>query len=103
MVIEIPRGDTCNLHIDVLDTDGNPYTLAEGDILRFTVRKSTSHKDTNPILFQSTGVDVKLTAEVTESLKEGNYVYDVELTQADGTVTTIIGPDTITITPEVTF
>jgi len=103
MVIDIPRGDTCNLHIDVVDADGNPYILAEGDVLRFTIRKSTSHKDTNPILFQSIGTDVKLTADVTESLKEGTYVYDVELTQNDGTVTTIIGPDNINITPEVTF
>lgn len=42
-------------------------------------------------------------SSVTETLKEGNYVYDVELTQEDGTVTTIIGPDTLTITPEVTW
>lgn len=51
MNIEIPSGDTYRLHINVTDGWGNEYELKENDILRFTVRKTTSHKDGNPVLF----------------------------------------------------
>lgn len=85
MNIEIPSGDTYRLHINVTDGWGNEYELKENDILRFTVRKTTSHKDGNPVLFQSEGADINMPSSVTETLKEGNYVYDVELTQEDGT------------------
>ena len=37
----------------------------------------------------------------TKNLPFGNYVYDIELTTADGFVDTFIGPATFTLTGEV--
>ena len=41
--------------------------------------------------------------EDTSGLDFGNYVYDVELTLADGTVNTIIPPSTFKVMGEVTY
>lgn len=97
------RGDTLPIHITISSNDGE-YELQEGDKLYFSVKKST--KITDPILVQkemtvSTGPQCVLSSEET-SLAYGNYKYDVELIQADGTVQTIIKPSVLTITEEVT-
>lgn len=104
MAISITRGDTPSFSIEILDTAGRPYELQEGDKLTFSVKRSV--KVTDPILLQkvmdsSTGPHFHLTQSDT-SLAYGSYVYDVELATADGYVCTVVKPDSLTVTAEVT-
>ena len=38
--INMIRGDTVRLDIEITDADGNPYKLKDGDELLFTVKKA---------------------------------------------------------------
>ena len=39
----------------------------------------------------------------TGSMEFGKYVYDIQVTRASGTVTTLVKPSTFTLEPEVTY
>ena len=102
--LTVTRGDTLSLVIGINNADGTKYELQEGDILTFSVKKTT--KIDAPILIQKTmnlqtGTICELTPDDT-NLPYGKYKYDVELRQASGTVVTIIKPSTLVITEEVT-
>lgn len=103
--LTVTRGDTLSLVIGISNADDTKYDLQDGDILTFSVKKTT--KIDSPILIQktmdsTTGTICKLLPEDTSSLSYGKYKYDVELKQADGTVITIIKPSILTVTEEVT-
>ena len=90
--IKLTRGDTAFLTIPLKKNLYETYELAEGDVLRFTVKKKATN--TTP-LFQKelTGTNVFHIAPAdTAALDFGKYVYDIELTTADGDVyTPIVG------------
>ena len=100
--IEITRGDTLRLTISIKDEENNDYQIQSGDKVVFTVKKNTNTKG---ILIQKELVSEKIliSPEDTDALPYGNYVYDVQLTQANGDVTTIIKPSKFVVTEEVTF
>ena len=104
MSISITRGDTPSFTVSVADAAGAPYELKDGDRLTFTVKRST--KPADPVIVQRvmdshTGPSFQLTAEET-SLEYGTYRYDVELQTAGGGTYTVVKPDKLTITEEVT-
>lgn len=98
------RGDTVEFNIIVqqLDENGNisEYTLEEGDVLTFTVKKNTKTKEP---LIQKTGVHITILPEDTQDLDYKTYKYDVQLTMANGTVDTIIPPSDFIVQDEVTW
>ena len=98
--IQLTRGDTGIFNVEILDDAGNPYELDDGDMLRFTVRKSPTSGD---IFIQKAGQEIIIEPEDTARLSYGKYVYDIELTRADGTVDTIIPPTLFEIMQEVTY
>lgn len=98
--IELTRGDTLALHIDLMDDNGEPYTLKDGDDLVLTIKKSTRTPD---VILQKHGQDVVIEPDDTEPLKYGTYKYDVQLTLADGRVTTVIKPSDFILGEEVTW
>lgn len=102
--IEMIRGDSAEFDIQVMteDIDGEPveYVLQEGDILTFTVKKSTKSEET---LIQKTGPHILILPEDTQELSYKTYKYDVQLTMADGFVDTIIPPTDFIIKEEVTW
>lgn len=109
--MEIVRGDSGSFEFTVneIDPDGHmsPYVLAEGDVLTFTVKKSTN--DNKPII-QKIGLPVSTSAvaftiepEDTAELRYGRYYYDIEFTRNDGYVDTLIRPSAFIIGEEVTF
>ena len=98
--ITITRGDSASFHIDIVDASGTEYVLQDGDIVTFTVKKSTKTED---ILIQKTGQDVEIEHEDTADLRYGTYAYDVQLTYANGHIDTFIGPADFVLTEEVTF
>ena len=108
MVIVFTRGDTQIIKFGLKDKAGNDITLAEGDKLYFTVKKTTTSKD---VLFQKvypTNIVIedglyKLTIEPTDTdeLEYGEYNYDIEL--KTGTYVKTLIKDKLIITDEVTF
>lgn len=99
-IIELIRGDTAEFDVEVADQNGNPYELQPGDKLEFTVKKKST--DEVPLIHK-TGSYVRINPEDTNVLEFGNYVYDVQLTLADGKVDTIVPMNTIRILEEVTW
>lgn len=103
-MISITRGDTPSFNIALTDAEGFAYKLQDGDVLTFTVKAST--KVTEPVLIQKqmtaeTGASFRLDESDT-SLAYGTYRYDVELRTATGDVLTVVKPDKLEITAEVT-
>lgn len=100
--IELTRGDTIHLEVEIADETGAPYELQIDDKLEFTLKKNTS---TEEVLLKKEINSKKFTISHEESskLNYGTYVYDVQLTQENGDVTTIIKPSKLKITEEVNF
>ena len=80
------RGTTLSLALSVQDADGNDYTLAAGEILRFGVKKKP--EDTEYIITKEAGPSdtdddgnyvFSLAPADTEDLPFGCYYYDVGL------------------------
>lgn len=107
--IWMTRGDDAYLDLEIKQQTFpyENYELQEGDYAILSVRRSKeeSKEDSNPLLIQIPLIDgnFHISPENTESLDFGNYIYDVQLTLANGNVNTIIGPNIFRILPEVTY
>ena len=100
--IEMTRGDSLTVQIGINNADGTPYVPSQGDSIRFALKKDYS--DRNPVILKTVDVEdllLKLLPSDTKRLPYGDYVYDVELTQEDGTVDTFIARAHLRITEEV--
>ena len=78
--IHIIRGDTTHLNINVLDANGNPWTLASGDRLVFGVKDNTNSTVYRVKKYIDEGTapfEVVLRPTDTQSLRRGTYYYDV--------------------------
>ena len=105
--LSFTRGDTESITITIKDIDEVQIPLVNGDTVYFTVKTNT---DTTDIILQKvitsfTGGSaiIELTHADTKDLTVDSYVYDVQVTYADGTVTTIIKPSSLKIRSEVTY
>ena len=100
--IQLTRGDTAILSVSITSPDGTEYTLEEGDIIRFTVRKTPKSGD----IFISktlTEKEIPLSTDDTKHMQFGTYFYDIELTKASGDVDTVIVPTVFEVLEEVTY
>lgn len=87
--ITLTRGDTLFLEYPLYDEDDNPYTPEEGDSIRFAMKKK--YKDEEPLVVVDIPIDtclLEIKPEHTKPLNFGDYVYDVELTDKYGHVST---------------
>ena len=107
--ITMTRGDTLAVQVGIT-RGGEPYTPQEGDSVRFALKSSkmnakrTEYADAEPLLVVDIPTDtllLQLAPEDTKPLGFGSYVYDIQLTYADGAVDTFITEATLTLTPEV--
>lgn len=99
--ISLTRGDTLFLTVGLTDNDGEPYTPVEGDRIRFAMKKRINSKDL--IMYKNISLEdltFEIKPEDTKELAYGTYVYDIELTDAEDHVTTVILGD-FKITEEV--
>ncbi|HMM32271.1 MAG TPA: hypothetical protein PKB13_10895 [Clostridia bacterium] len=92
-VITMTRGDTGRFSVVVYEPELDPitrkpvvYTPQEGDVITFTVKKHAGA----PIMITKNGPDIVLNPSDTANLANGKYVYDVDITLANGDVNTII-------------
>jgi len=105
--ILLTRGDT--LDCDIIIYDGNTeYTPASGDVIKFYLKhaklnpQQTEYIDTEPVIEKTiSGENLHLDPSDTASLGFGAYVYDIELTKANGDVDTFVNNASFTILPEV--
>lgn len=88
---EIVKGNTASF--SVRPKINGEYALQEGDELWFTLRKV---KDNQKLIqkcitnFDEGKADISLSVAETDSLEEGNYIYDLVMVRSDGSVDSLI-------------
>lgn len=91
-IITMTRGDTLRSIVSITDDDGNPYTPAEEDVIRFAMKRSFS--DEEPLLVKvipNDTMELHLLPEDTKNLDQpSEYVYDIQITLSNGDVNTFI-------------
>ena len=105
--ISMIRGDSEAIKVSCRDESGVDIPLVEGDIVYFTVKRSTytEEKILQKIVTEFTdGVAlITIFPEDTRELKPGAYYYDIQLNRANGQVKAIIPPSRFIINAEVTY
>lgn len=99
--ISMTRGDSESITV----TCSEPF--AAGDTVYMTVREDAE----SDIQFQKIVTEFGEKGEAvipiehadTEGMDFGDYVYDIQLTRADGRVRTLIKPSRFTLTEEITY
>lgn len=99
--LSMVRGDS-----EILNIMCSEAPFEEGDSIKLTVRQSVD----SDIVIQKTVTDfddgmavIEFDPGDTSGLDFGDYVYDIQLTRADGKVTTIIKVSQFRIEEEVTY
>lgn len=100
--IYLTRGDSANLNVEIINDAGDIYTLEDGDVCEFTVKKYTT---SNEVILkkQITNGEMKINPDDTRNLDYGIYYYDVQVTMKNGDVCTVIPPNVFHICEEVNF
>ena len=99
--ITMTRGDTLSVTVGIYQ-GAEPYEVKDGDVVRFAMKKKYS--DPEPLILRvldNATLHLQLDPEDTEPLDYGSYVYDIEITMADGTVDTFIAKAQLILTEEV--
>ena len=101
-IIYLTRGDTFKAVVSITYPDGSVYTPKEGDKVRFALKETID--DEECLIWRDIPIDTMLLIlypEDTKELEFGNYVYDIQLTKANGDVDTFITASKLKITAEV--
>lgn len=107
--IEFPRGDTCPIEFNLIDANGTPIVLGEGDELYFTVKKNFNTAEaifqkkftSNEIIQDNGKCSLTIQTGDTNRLNYGTYVYDICIRSGSYRKTLCLG--NITLTNESTF
>lgn len=101
------RGDSESLTIKIEESDGTPYEFQEGDIVYFTIklRASAKEKMLQKIVkfFPDNQAIIEIEPKDTKGLGFRSYIYDIQLTRANGKVTTVIPSSKFEVLEEVTY
>ena len=100
--IEMTRGDTFIATLTLTQADGTEYTPDANDEIRFAMKQRYSDS-ASKIYKVISNDDLTLTIDPadTKNLKFGTYVYDIQITYADGRVDTFIDRAKFVLTEEV--
>ena len=86
--IYLTRGDTLHLQVGMM-IGNEAYELQEGDVVRFAMKKE--YEDDEPLILKNLEDGwLNLVPGDTKELEFGDYVYDIQLTTAEGEVDTFI-------------
>lgn len=102
--ITITRGDTLDVLLEIYLEDGTPYEARAGDVIRFALKQKYTDSAPIPVKDISPATMIlRLEADETKLLRAGwiPYVYDIQITMADGTVDTFIDRAKLIVTEEV--
>lgn len=100
--INLTRGDTLKIQIGLTDANGDPYVPKASDVIRFAMKKDYNDVETliNKTIPNDTLI-LTLDPMDTKRLEFGRYVYDIQLTRANGDVDTFITKAVLNLTEEV--
>lgn len=97
------RGDTIKVFVPMRYEDGTDYIPSQGDSIRFALKKD--YDDETPIFIKNIPTDTLLLhiePEDTKNLPQpSTYVYDIQLTYANGDIDTFIDKAKFKLTEEV--
>ena len=108
--IYMTRGDTFIATVTLTDKEGNEYEPVAGDSIRFALKHpqiksdKMGYIDDEPLILKTIPIDtleLQLDPIDTKPLPFGSYVYDIEITYADGSVDTFITTAAFDLLPEV--
>lgn len=101
--ITLTKGDTFKRTLTLKNkATGETYIPVEGDSIRFAAKKK--YTDTECLIYREIPINtmlLHLEPEDTKNLATGNYVYDIQLTYANGDIDTFIDKARLTLTEEV--
>ena len=101
--IRMTRGDTAKIVLSLEDSEGNPYVPEPGDRIRFAMKRS--YEDSDPVLIKEIPNDSLMLTIHPEDTKDfgmrEKFVYDIEITYANGDVDTFIDKAKLVLTEEV--
>ena len=102
--IHLTRGDTARFSIgQIVNTITNTnYTPTAEDTVTMTIKKTVLQADPFVQIIVPGGEVLHIKPEDTKAMAFGKYVYDIQITMADGDVYTIIPPATFELLKEVT-
>lgn len=107
--IKLTRGDTFSCAVEIIK-DGEVYTPEAGDKVRFALKhkrmtsNNTEFADKKPLILKNIPISnmvLYLEPDDTKGLGFGEYMYDIEITFANGFVATFIHEASFEIRPEV--
>jgi hypothetical protein len=103
--LTIDQGCTFEKVITAKNTAGGNVTISSGTC---SAKLRPSHYTSNNIVIFScadagSNVTISLTATQTTSISPGQYIYDVEYTQSDGSTIERIAEGVITVSPSATY
>jgi hypothetical protein len=101
----VEQGATFSQVVSIADAYGNPLDLTEYEY-RGQIRKSYASRTFTAFTVTSEDptsgdIEIGLTATQTDTLREGRYVYDIEIEDASGVVLRAL-EGIVTVTPGVT-
>lgn len=100
--ITLTRGDTCRIKLSLKDSSGNDFVPDDGDVIRFAAKRY--YTDPEPVIYIIVPNDtliLEIKPEDTKNLDFGTYVYDMQITFADGTIDTFVSKSMLRIEEEV--
>ena len=101
--IKMTRGDTLRIILELQDENADKYIPVEGDRIRFAMKRN--YNDATPIVIKdipNDTLELVLNPEDTKNLMQpSSYVYDIEITYANGDVDTFIDKAKLMLTEEV--
>lgn len=105
--IRIVRGDSKSIPLQFELDDGSILPFSEGDIVYLTVKDNPYTEDKQMQItvteFTDNTAYINIRPEDTKKLKYKTYVYDLQVTRVDGTVTTLIPASDFVVGEEVTY
>lgn len=101
----IDKGTTFEKTITAKNTAGGNVTISSGTT---SAKLRQSHYSSNNVFSFSTSISgsnvtISLSASTSGTIPAGQYVYDVEYTQSDGTTVERLAEGVATVTPSVTY
>ena len=100
--ITLTRGDTFIAKVNIWSKEEDPVTLNEGDQIRFALK--ADYDDETVLIYKNIPIEtmlLRLDPEDTKDLEFGTYVYDIQVTFANGIVDTVIAKRQMIIAEEV--
>ena len=96
--IYLTRGDSAVLEVKITDQDGQTWTPSTGDKIIFCIKAAATNPE--PLLtIQAAEGDTDITIEPADTriLTYGNYIYDIHVETAGGSVYTVIADKTFIV------